>query len=69
MRIYTSCSDPIDFCKRCAPDEDEASERYGNLGDGPDGRGNCFGYDEDHPPYSDCDYRCEECGETLTDED
>jgi hypothetical protein len=38
MRIYTSCSDPIDFCKGCAPDEDEAIERYGNVGDGPDGR-------------------------------
>ncbi|MGJ4945149.1 hypothetical protein ACQR1W_31630 [Bradyrhizobium sp. HKCCYLS1011] len=69
MRIYTSCSDPIDFCKRCAPDEDEAQERYGNLGDGPDGRGNCFGYDDDHPPYGGENYTCAECGEELTDED
>lgn len=68
-RIYTSCSDPIDFCRSCYPDEDEAIERYSNLGDGPDGRGNCFDYNADHPPYSDCDYRCEDCGAELTDED
>lgn len=40
MRIYTSCSDPIDFCKHCFPDADEAEERYGDVGEGPDGRGN-----------------------------
>jgi hypothetical protein len=28
MRIYTSSSDPLDFCKSCAPDEDEAEELY-----------------------------------------
>lgn len=69
MRIYTSCSDPIDFCGNCAPDSDEAEERYGNLGDGPDGRGNCFGYDDDHPPYEGEGYRCHDCGKELTDED
>ena len=37
MRIYNSCSDPLDFCKQCAPDEGEAEELYGNLGDGPNG--------------------------------
>lgn len=56
MRIYTSCSDPIDFCKNCFPDADEGEERYGDVGDGPDGRGNCYDYDcydydSDHPPY------------------
>jgi hypothetical protein len=69
MRIYTSCSDPIDFCKRCAPDEDEAQELYGNLGDGQDGRDNSFDYDSDHPPYGGERYKCETCDEELTDVD
>jgi hypothetical protein len=69
MRIYTSCSDPIDFCKGCAPDEDEAQELFGNGGDGPDGRGNCFDYDCEHPPYDGEGYTCHECGEELTDGD
>ena len=45
MRIYTSQSEPLDFCKECAPSERHAMEEFGNCGDGPDGRGNCFGYD------------------------
>lgn len=69
MRIYTSCSDPIDFCKHCFPDANKAEERYGDVGDGPDGRGNCYDYDSDHPPYEGEGYTCEECGRELTDED
>ena len=69
-RIYTSASDPIDLCKKCFPDsEDEAFEEYGNLGDGPDDRGNCFGYDCDHPDYEDTDYCCDKCGRPLSDKD
>lgn len=49
-RIYTSQSDPLDFCLACFPSEDEAREQYGNLGDGPDGRGNCFSYEEGAHP-------------------
>jgi hypothetical protein len=69
MRIYTSQSDPLDFCKACAPDEQEAILEFSNLGDGPDDRGNCFGYDEDHPPYEHEEYTCETCGKILTAED
>jgi hypothetical protein len=71
MRIYTSANDPYDFCVGCRPTEDEAEEKYGAMGDGPDGRGNCFAYDAEHPPYQDfdCYYQCDECGEWLTDED
>ena len=66
-RIYDSTSNPLDFCKRCFPKtEDVAFKRYGNLGDGPDGRGNCFGYNDEHPSYDDTDYRCEKCGKKLT---
>jgi hypothetical protein len=68
-RIYDSASNPIDFCKRCFPAESTAEKKYGNVavtGEGPDGRGNCYGYDEDHPPYEDCDYNCEKCGKLLT---
>ncbi|WP_439398571.1 hypothetical protein ACRQ5Q_14735 [Bradyrhizobium sp. PMVTL-01] len=68
-RIYTSCSDPLDFCRECFPSEDEAEDAYGNLGDGQDGRGNCFGYNEDHPDYEDTDYRCETCKTPLTAKD
>lgn len=69
-RIYTSANDPIDFCKRHFPKtEAAASEEYGNVGDGPDGRGNCFDYDAHHPDYEGNGYRCHECRKELTDED
>lgn len=61
-RIYTSASDPVDFCKDCFPDEAEAEARFGDVGDGPDGRGNCFGWECAHPPYAGEDYTCEDCG-------
>lgn len=69
MRIYTSANDPLDFCQDCFPSEAHAESEYGNVGDGPDGRGNCFGYNEDHPPYDTTDYRCVICREPLTSED
>jgi hypothetical protein len=69
-RIYTSTSDPLDFCKRCFPKTEAAAfAKYGNLGDGPDGRGNCFGYDDDHPPYDGEDYTCHTCRKRLTGKD
>ena len=66
-RIYSSCSEPIDFCNDCYPTEDEAQEEYGLdvVGEGPDGRGDCFDYDADHPDYWDTDYTCETCGKAL----
>ena len=64
MRIYASDNDPIDFCKGCFPSEEEAIEEYGNIGNGPDDRGNCFDYDSYHPPY-DAEYCCAGCGKTL----
>ena len=39
------------------------------MGVGPDGRGNCYDYDAEHPPYTDWDYRCHKCGKALTVED
>lgn len=69
-RIYTSISDPIDFCKKCFPkNEARAFLVYGNLGDGPDNRENCFAYDAEHPDYENEDYTCEGCGKLLTEED
>ena len=62
----------LDFCRSCFPkDEDKAFEWYGQDGDGPDDRGNCFGYDEHHPDYeeSDSPYECHACGKTLPNED
>ena len=55
MRIYTSESIPVDFCRACFPSEEEAVQEFGNLGDGPDDRGNCFAYDEAHPEYGETD--------------
>ena len=69
MRIYTSESNPIDFCRDCFPSQEEAIELYGNMGDGSDGRGNCFSYDEEHPPYEETDYKCETCKCLLTEAD
>lgn len=69
MRIYTSENEPLDWCRDCAPGETEAREYYANLGDGPDGCGNCFSYDSDHPVYSGDWYFCAGCGRELTDDD
>jgi len=66
-RIYTSASDPVDFCHKCFPSPLAASDRYKRVGDGPDGRGNCYGYDAEHPSYDGEGYTCEMCGKTLTD--
>lgn len=69
-RIRNSKNDPLDFCIKCFPkSESFAFQKYGNVGDGPDGRGNCFAYDDDHPPYEFEDYRCEKCDKLLTEND
>lgn len=70
-RIYTSESDPLDFCKGCFPNEADAFKKYGTLGDGPDNRGNCFGYDAGHPPYEEESepFRCEVCHKKLVAKD
>lgn len=68
-RIYDSASNPIDFCKKCFPAESTAIKWYGDTtktGEGPDGRGNCYGYDDDHPDYEGEDYKCEKCRKPLT---
>lgn len=69
-RIYSRCSDPYDYCRECFPKTEVLARKlHGHDGDGPDGRGDCFGYDEDHPPYDEADYRCHKCGKPLTGED
>ena len=68
-RIYTSANDPLDFCQDCFPTEEDAMAEYGNVGDGPDRRGNCFGWDAEHPSYDETDYLCMTCKRTLTEED
>jgi len=71
-RIYDSGNDPHDFCRDCYPSEAEADELFGDVdktGEGPDDRGNCYGYDAEHPPYEDTDYACEGCRDLLTEED
>ncbi len=60
-RIYDSLGNPHDFCTDDFPTEDDAFQMFGEMGDGPDGRGNCYGYDEAHPDYECDDYYCERC--------
>lgn len=68
-RLIDSQANPHDFCNFCFyAFEDEHEETYSNLGDGPDGRGNCYAFDVDHPPYEH-DYVCEQCNSTLGAED
>jgi len=71
-RIYDSSNEPLDFCKKHMPTETEALLSYGDVnktGEGPDGRGNCFGYDAEHPDYQDEDYECIVCGCHLSGKD
>ncbi len=65
MRIYTSESIPVDFCRASAPSQEEELDMFNNLGDVPNDAGNCFSYDEEHPPYEETDYKCADCGEPL----
>lgn len=66
-RIYTGDNSPLDFCQKHFPTEEEAKKLYGK-GEGPDGRGNCFGYDDDHPDYDGENYHCHQkgCEKLLT---
>jgi hypothetical protein len=66
-RIYTSESNPVDYCRICFPSEARAYALHGHDGDGPDERGNCFGYDCEHPDYADDPdmYTCYKCGKSL----
>jgi hypothetical protein len=69
-RIYDSANNPLDFCTGCFPkDEATAEDKYGDVGEGPDGRTNCFSYDSEHPDYDGTDYRCKKCRKPLTSRD
>lgn len=72
-RIYDRASSPIDLCRSCFkkkyPTEEQARKEFGGGEDGPDGRGDCFSYNEEHPDYQGEGYECWECRKTLTDFD
>ncbi len=68
-RIYTSANDPLDFCYGCFPKSEKAAKEEYTGADGPDGRGDCFAYDAEHPGYANEDYKCCECGKELAEED
>jgi hypothetical protein len=62
-RIYEGdTNDPLDFCKRCFPKESAAAAIY-------KGSDEFYGYDSEHPPYSDTDYTCQKCNRKLSDKD
>ena len=68
-RLYASNGDPVDLCQHHFPSNEEyARQKYGNIGDGPDERGNCFSYDDAHPNYGDDAYTCAVCGKRLSEE-
>ena len=73
MRVRDSESSPIDFCKSCwnKIGKDEMEDRYKEANvpaDDNEGRGCCYEYNDETPPYSEWgDYQCEECGIELTD--
>jgi hypothetical protein len=65
-RLRNTQSDPIDLCCSCWLPEAKAFEQYGHGPDGPDGRGNCYTYDDDAPDYDEAGYICENCRRPLT---
>ena len=66
-RIYDSAGNPHDFCILCFPTEADAVQRFADIGDGPDGRGNCFDYNCEAPPVDLSDgYECDHCGRPVT---
>ena len=66
-RIYTN--NPYDFCKRCFPTHSKTEQQYSSVGEGPDGRGNCYDYGADHHCYSGENYRCCVCKKPLKEDD
>lgn len=72
-RIRNSASDPLDFCQDCfrnlCPDEAAAKMEFAGVAMGPDGRGDCFCWNDEHPDYTGEDYVCHACGEPLTYDD
>lgn len=69
-RVCDSGNEPHDFCRHCMPNESKAAEEFDNPNtQGPDGRGNCYEYEPEHPPYRYCDYNCERCGRKLNSKD
>lgn len=70
MRIRDSQNNPLDFCRFCRPSEWKATQEHSDpTKGGPDGRGDCFVYDDQHPDYESDEYRCEVCKWPLTKED
>jgi hypothetical protein len=71
------CETPVDFCRRCAGEADaesikEALENMGfrltveNVQEQFEIAG---GFENDHPPYEEEDYKCDLCGELLDEYD
>jgi hypothetical protein len=68
-RIHDGFNNALDFCRKCFPKTEAlALQRFG-AGEGPDGRGNCFSYDSEHPAYEGLGYRCTGCDRPLGDAD
>lgn len=70
MRIYFKEDEgqysPVDFCKQHFPSFREALAIYNELNvDSAEDYKVCA---DEHPPYSEVEYDCEECSKRLTDE-
>jgi len=70
-RIYARNNDPLDFCRAHMPTRDVAEVLYGGaiVGDGPDGRGDYYDYDAEHPNYDWDTVYCERCDVLLGERD
>lgn len=68
-RLFTSKNEPMDFCRHCWPDLATAERHFATGEEGPDGRGDCFDYDTEHPPYDDEIYTCCACECDLNEDD
>jgi len=69
-RITTKSADALDFCNAHMPSVYDAEVRFRYRGQpGPDGRGNCFEYDPEHPDYGQDEYHCHRCGTLLNSSD
>jgi len=72
-----SCEQPVDFCRKCAreataEDIKEALENLGfrlsveNIEEQFETSG---GFEHEHPPYEEEDYKCDLCGSLLNEYD
>lgn len=67
------CEQPVDFCRKCAGEADAESikealenmEFHLSVENIQEQFEHANGFEHDHPPYEEEDYKCDLCGELL----